>query len=186
VQIPESAPARAAAGDPAAFSELVRDTKAGLYRFVRRYVGDDEEAYDIVQDAYASAWLAIRRYDPDRSFEAWIRVIAVNKCRDWSRRRRVRRFLWPVADLTSAEALAVADVDADVERMGVEADEARRLARAISELPDKQKEALLLTAIEGRSQTEAAEILGVTTKAVETRVARARQTLAVRLKDGRG
>ncbi|WP_415492074.1 RNA polymerase sigma factor, partial [Brevundimonas diminuta] len=69
----------------------MRDTKAGLYRFVRRYVGDADETYDLVQEAYAAAWLAIRRYDPERSFEAWLRTIAINKCRDWSRRRKIRR-----------------------------------------------------------------------------------------------
>lgn len=182
----ESASARAAAGDRAAFTELVHETKAGLYRFIRRYVGDAEEAYDLLQDTYASAWLAIGRYDPGRSFDAWIRSIAINKCRDWSRRRQVRRLLRPAADLFSPEAMAVADESADIERRSAEADEARRLVRAVAELPPNLKEPLLLTAVEGRSQIEAAQILGITPKAVETRLARARQKLAVRLQAGAG
>jgi RNA polymerase sigma-70 factor (ECF subfamily) len=182
VESGESAPARAAAGDRAAFTELVRETKAGLYRFIRRYVGDADEAYDLLQDTYASAWLAIRRYDPGRSFDAWVRVIAINKCRDWSRRRQVRRILRGVADLSSPEALAVADESADVERRSAELDEARHLAIAVAALPANLKEPLLLTAVEGRSQAEAAAILGVTPKAVETRLARARQKLATSLR----
>jgi RNA polymerase sigma factor (sigma-70 family) len=173
--------ARAAGGDVAAFDALMRDTKAGLYRFVRRYVGDADESYDLVQEAYAAAWLAIRRYDPQRSFDAWLRTIAINKCRDWSRRRRVRRLFFGRVDLDATEALAVAEDQLSATDRHDAADQARRLHAAIAALPTTLKEPLLLTAIEERSQAEAAAILGVSIKAVETRVARARQMLAGRL-----
>jgi len=175
----EALQARAASGDVAAFDVLMRETKAGLYRFVRRYIG--EEAYDLVQEAYAASWLAIRRYDPNRSFEAWLRTIAINKCRDWSRRRRVRRLLLGGPDINSWEALVIADGEASVEDRHDAVARSRRLQAAIAALPPKLKEPLLLTAIEERSQAEAAEILGLSVKAVEMRVARARQKLAAHL-----
>ncbi|WP_066625507.1 RNA polymerase sigma factor [Brevundimonas vesicularis] len=175
---PDSFAARAAEGDVAAFGELMTATKASLYRFVRRYVGDAEEAYDLVQEAYAAAWLAIRRYDPERPFEAWLHTIAINKCRDWSRRRRVRRWLIGVSDLGNTEALAVPDTARNPEAEHEAAQDAGRLERAIADLPPQLKEPLLLTAIEERSQAEAAAILGVSVKTVETRVARARRKLA--------
>ena len=56
---PESRERRAAQGDQSAFTALMAATKAGLYRFVRRYVGEEEEAFDLVQETYASAWFAI-------------------------------------------------------------------------------------------------------------------------------
>lgn len=174
----ETLQAKAAGGDVAAFETLMRDTKASLYRFVRRYVGDADEAYDLVQEAYAGAWLAIRRYDPERSFDAWLRTIAINKCRDWSRRRRVRRMFWGGPAFDSPEAQAVADGQPSVAEHHEAADQSRRLHRAIAALPPKLKEPLLLTAIEERSQAEAAAILGLSVKAVETRTARARQILA--------
>ena len=49
---------RAARGDERAFTALMTASKAALHRFVRRYVGDDDEAFDLVQEAYASAWLS--------------------------------------------------------------------------------------------------------------------------------
>lgn len=174
---------RAADGDVASFDALMRDTKAGLYRFVRRYVGDADESYDLVQEAYAAAWLAMRRYDPARPFEAWLRTIAINKCRDWSRRRRVRLFFGG-SDLESSEALEVVDSQASVEDRHVAADQTRRLHVAIAALPPKLKEPLLLTALEERSHAETAAILGLSTKAVETRVARARQMLARHFAEG--
>lgn len=178
----EALQTRAAHGDVVAFEALMRDTKAGLYRFVRRYVGDADETYDLVQEAYAAAWLAIRRYEPERSFEAWLRTIAINKCRDWSRRRNIRRLFRGSTDLSSAEALAVPDDGADAEGKYDAAEQAQRLHAAIAALPPKLKEPLLLTAIEERSHAEAAEILGLSTKAVEMRLARARQKLALHLR----
>lgn len=177
----EDLPARAAAGDPEAFERLVLATKASLYRLVRRYVGDADEAYDLVQETYAAAWLAIRRYDPRRPFEAWLRTIALNKCRDWSRRRKVRRWLLGAAPLDAPEALAAPDPARDAAETHELAQALARLEGAIAALPANLKEPLLLTALEQRSQAEVAAILGLSVKAVETRVARARRKLAERL-----
>ena len=183
MESPADLSARAAGGDRAAFSELMRQTRTALFRFVRRYVGDEQDAWDLLQDTYATAWINIRRYDPTRPFEAWIRTIALNKCRDWSRRRFVRRLIRGGVDLASPEAMSVPDgAESADDRM----EAGRRLARlneAMSRLPPQLKAPLLLTAIEGRSQAEAAGMLGVSIKTVETRVARARRKLSEALGD---
>jgi RNA polymerase sigma-70 factor (ECF subfamily) len=174
----DSIEVRATGGDRAAFTALMTATKADLYRFVRRYVGDEAEAHDVLQEAYASAWLAIRRYDPARPFDIWLRSIALNKCRDWSRRRAVRRVVRGVMGLDAPEATAIGD-DAPAPLVGL--DDRRRaeaLQRALSDLPDALKAPLLLAALEGRSHAEIAAILSLTPKAVETRIARARKKLA--------
>ena len=181
---PHDLPSRAAAGDRAAFSALMQQTRTALFRFVRRYVGDEQDAWDLLQDTYASAWLSIGRYDPRRPFEAWIRTIALNKCRDWSRRRFVRRLVRGSVDLLSPEAMAMAD---GAEPADEQMEAGRRLSRLneeMSRLPPHLKAPLLLTAIEGRSQLETAGILRISVKAVETRVARARRKLADALRDG--
>jgi RNA polymerase sigma-70 factor (ECF subfamily) len=173
--------ARAARGDRVAFSALMSATMGDLYRFIRRYVGDADEAHDLLQETYASAWLAIRRYDPSRSFATWLRSIAVNKCRDWGRKRTVRRFIRGAMGLDAPEAMAVG-VDGPEPEAGI--DDRRRMAeldRALAELPDNLKAPLLLASLEGRSHVEIAEMLGITSKAVETRIARARQKLSMAL-----
>lgn len=152
-------------------------TKADLYRFIRRYVGDEAEAHDVLQEAYASAWLAMRRYDPTRPFDVWLRSIALNKCRDWSRRHSVRRVVRGVMGLDAPEATAVGE---DAPMPEARLDDQRRaqdLQHALSELPDALKAPLLLATLEGRSHAEVASILGITPKAVETRIARARKKL---------
>lgn len=169
---------RAADGDRAAFTALMTATKADLYRFVRRYVGDEAEAHDVLQEAYASAWLAMRRYDPARPFDVWLRSIALNKCRDWSRRRTVRRVVRGVMGLDAPEATAVGDETPMAEARLDDRRRAAALQRALSDLPDSLKAPLLLAALEGRSHAEIAAILRITPKAVETRIARARKKLA--------
>lgn len=168
---------RAAGGDRTAFTALMTATKADLYRFIRRYVGDEAEAHDVLQEAYVSAWLAMRRYDSTRPFDVWMRSIALNKCRDWSRRRSVRRVVRGVMGLDAPEATAVGE---DAPMPEARLDDQRRaqdLQHALSELPDALKAPLLLATLEGRSHAEVASILGITPKAVETRIARARKKL---------
>ncbi|WP_433950916.1 RNA polymerase sigma factor [Brevundimonas bullata] len=169
-----SLPSRAARGDRAAFTALMEATKADLHRFVRRYVGEDDDAYDLVQETYVAAWLAIRRYDPARPFAVWLRAIAINKCRDWSRKRGVM-------GLDAPEALAVGE---DAPAVETQLDDRRRMAlldRALAALPDALKTPLLLATLEGRSHAEVARLIGATPKAVETRIARARRALAAAL-----
>jgi RNA polymerase sigma factor (sigma-70 family) len=103
----EGLAAAAQAGDRGAFERLVKAHKLPLYRFMRRYIGNADDAYDLLQETFISAWLARQRYDPQQSFSVWLRAIALNKCRDHGRRLAVRRRLLgllaadPVASPTS-------------------------------------------------------------------------------------
>jgi RNA polymerase sigma-70 factor (ECF subfamily) len=163
------------AGDSRAFTELMRRHKEALYRFIRRYVGDADEAYDLLQDTFLAAWSALPGFDSARPMRAWLRRIALNKCRDWSRRRSVRRFFFAAAPIdNNAHGVAIPASETDPEQE-------RRLAdldRQIANLPAGLKEPLLLTQFEGLSHKEAAQILNISPKAVEMRIYRARAQLA--------
>lgn len=172
---------QAAQGDRAAFSRLMTATKNELHRLITRYVGDPDEALDLTQETYAAAWLSIRRYDPDRPFGAWLRTIALNKCRDWSRRRRVRRVVRGVMGLDAPEAMTVGDPTPGAEDRADRRRDVERLNRALIELPDGQRAPLLLAVLENRSHAEIGRILGLSSKAVELRIARARRALRDRL-----
>ena len=77
----------------AAFAEIVRRYRQPMFRLSRAFLGDADEALDVTQEAFVAAHQALSRYDPNRSMQAWLTTIAVNKCRDWARKRAVRRFL---------------------------------------------------------------------------------------------
>ncbi len=169
---------RALGGDDRAFAILVRRHKNALYGFVRRYVGDGDPAVEIIQETFVAAWRALRRYDPSRPFAVWLRAIALNKCRDRARRAAVRRLVFGDRDPDSPEAQRQADPTPDAEAAMLQSQRLTKLNRAISRLPPKLKEPLLLTYFEEMSQQQAADLLGVSVKTVETRVYRARRRLA--------
>ncbi len=171
----------ARAGDRVAFERLVRLHKQALYRFARRYTGDSQDAYDIVQDSFVAAWLALHRYDERKSFTFWLRAIALNKCRDYGRRRAVRsRFLALFASEQDTRCAAEDDPAGCSEP--VAATHLRQLDRAIASLPQRYKEPLLLTLISGLTHQAAAEQLGTTAKAIEMRVRRAKERLRIALR----
>lgn len=167
----------AAGGDEPAFGQLMRRHKEPLFRLLRRLTGDPEEAYDLLQETFVASWRALGRYDPGRPFAGWVRQIALNKARDWKRRRRVRRLVATIVPGLRDAVELVADSAPSPEVAAADAQALRRLDLAIAALPAALKEPLVLTAFDGLSQVVAAELLGITEKAVETRVRRARQRL---------
>jgi RNA polymerase sigma-70 factor (ECF subfamily) len=176
--IDETLAALAARGDERAYSQLVARHKEGLYRLLRRYTGDSDEAYEVVHEAFIAAWAALGRYDASRTFGPWLRTIAINKARDRGRRMAVRRFIFGGGEDDLASAIDPDPAADDTLQLRQTMDV---LDRAIAQLPDALKAPLLLTAFEGLSHQEAAAILGVSAKSVETRVYRARKALAARL-----
>lgn len=165
-------------GEDRAFTLLMRRHKAGLYTFVRRYVGEADAAHEVVQETFVSAWKALNRYDLRRPFGVWLRAIALNKCRDRARRQAVRRIVLGERDAESPEAQRQADPAPDAEAALLATQRREALIKAIARLPAQLKEPLLLTYFEDLSQQQAAELLGVSVKAIETRVYRARRKLA--------
>ena len=176
VETPDAVLAVAAAqGDEAAFGIIMRRHKGWLYRFIRHYVADRDEAYDVLQDSFVSVWAALRRYDPERPFAVWLRRIALNKCRDRARRNAVRRAAFTLLGLEDMGATPAAD------QIAASGEALRRLEAAIAKLPRRLKEPLILTALEGLSQREAGALLGISAKAIETRAYRGRKQLAAEL-----
>jgi len=173
--------ALALAGRQAAFAELVRRHQSWVYRLAYSHVRDADEAVDLTQASFVAAFAALRRYDTTRSFRAWLSRIVINKCRDWHRRRAVRRMF--AFALPIGEAHDVADETPWPDHaIGAKAELARTM-EAIATLPATLKEVLILRTIEERSEAETAEILGISQKAIETRLYRARTRLAEILKE---
>ncbi len=169
-------------GNDQAFAILMSRHKGGIFGFARRYVGDADAAFEIVQETFVSAWGALGRYDIERPFGVWLRAIALNKCRDRARRNAVRRFILCEKSADTPEAQRQADPAPNAEVILLDRQRYAALAKAIAVLPNKLKEPLLLTYFEDMSHQQAASLLGITVKAVETRIYRARQKLEELLK----
>lgn len=168
--------ALALGGQERAYREFLRRYREPIYRLVRSTIRDGEEALDVTQESFVAAFAALKRYDRERPFKLWISRIAINKCRDWARRRAVRAFFTRAAPID--DAFDLASDNASPETEAGDRAELAKVSTAIAELPAKLRETLILRAIEGMTQAEAAGVLGVTEKTVETRLYRARLALA--------
>jgi len=173
--------ALALAGQQSAYGELMRRHRDAVFRLARAQVGDATDALDITQESFIAAFAALARYDRARPFRLWIARIAINKCHDWARRRAVRRFFTFARPME--EAGSVADAAQNPEEAVQSQAELARINAAIAALPANLRDVLVLRAVEGMSQSDAAQILGVSDKTVETRLYRARNKLAETLRD---
>ncbi len=172
--------ARARAGERGAVADLIARNKHWLYRFIRRYVGDADDAQDVLQESFVAAIMNLARYDSARPFDIWLRKIALNKCRDRARRLAVRRAIG--LDRRPTETPEdIIDPAPTADRSLQSSDALHALDQAIAALPTALKEPLVLTTLEGLSHKEAADILGLSVKAVEVRVYRAKRQLALAL-----
>lgn len=166
------------AGRDAAFAEIVRRYREILYRLALANLADPDDALDVVQEAFIAAHQSLGRFDLERPMRPWLVRIALNRCRDRHRHRRVRRLLMPFANNDSAIELIADDRPMQDDEV-FDREELAKSLRAISAFPAAIREPLVLRTIEGLSQSETAEILGITEKAVETRLRRARERLRV-------
>jgi RNA polymerase sigma factor CnrH len=168
---------KAATGDKAAFGTLVRLWQDPMWRVARRYTGDSGESEDIVQGVWVSFWRTLIKAGGDGSaipqdVGAFLRRATLNACRDWSRRRAVRAFFFRAVPLDSTR-----HAKDYLDDTGDQSYELATLDHLVTRLPANLKAPLILCAIEGMGQREAALVLGLTPKAVEARVARAKQQL---------
>ena len=174
---------QAQSGEKRAFDKLVQRHKGPLFRFVRRYVGNEDDAYDILQDTFISAWLALGRYRRDTPFLAWLRAIALNKCRDLGRRQTVRRRFLRMIGFYDPDSSTDKESEVHIDEDAFEGKRLARLDQAIAALPPFYKEPLLLTTVTGLSQQDAARQLHTSTKAIEMRIRRAKKKLGEALSD---
>jgi RNA polymerase sigma-70 factor (ECF subfamily) len=170
----EAIQVRFAAGEERALEECRDRYGPLLLAYAGRYVGPDD-AEDVVQRVLIEAWQARGRYDPTRPLEAWLLAIARRRAIDLLRGRRAA-----VVDVEALRELSVDDGRESAERFAWAYD----VRRALDQLPERQREALVLAYFGGLSQTQVASRVGVPLGTVKTRMARGMERLAELLDGG--
>ncbi len=163
-------------GADRAFSHLLHRHARHLRRLVTRRLRNPEDVLDVIQDTHLAVWRALQRYDAGRPFEAWLTAIALNKCKDWARRKIVQLGAMAKVQADSARDSRATE-ERSAESLAMEEESLRHLERALLRLPPQLREPLLLTAILDLPHAAVARELGATRKAVEMRVRHARQRL---------
>ena len=170
-------------GDADAFGDLMDRHARHLRRLVARRLRNPQDGLDVLQETHLSVWRSLGSYDVGRSFEAWLTCIALNKCRDWARRRHVRS--GALARLQEEAAHEGASLGSpSTERLVIDREGVRDLSRALQELPAQLREPLVLSALCELPQAIVAKELRLTRKAVEMRIRRARIRLHEALRMG--
>lgn len=168
--------------ESAAAETLIREYSPRLLAVARRMTRSEEDAADAVQEALISAISSIHRFHEQSGLHTWLHRIVVNCCLMQLRRERRRGAvsldaLLPTFDEHGRHAEAVAPCD-DRADARLEKAETRQLVRdCIERLPDDYGVVLKLRDIEEFDTEETAELLGISSGAVKTRLHRARQAL---------
>ena len=169
-------------GDESAYERIVRELGGRMLAVARRFVRQDDEAEDIVQEAFIQAFKNIDRFEGGSKLSTWLHRITVNaalmRLRKKSRRKEVA-----IEDLLPSflDDGHRAEIGESWTERGEDVairEETRTLVReSIDRLPDSYRNVLLLRDIEQLDTAETAETLGITVNATKTRLHRARQAL---------
>lgn len=180
---------RLQAGEAAAFDTLITRHSVDIYALLYRLTEDAEEAADLTQETFLSALKAIKKFRGDADLKTWLFRIAVNESRNrfrwWKRRSREKTFSLdatigdsetPIHETFSGNTL-------NPEENALRLEREKRLKKALLELPDIFREAIVLCDIEGLSYDEIAQTLDINLGTVKSRIARGRDELRKKLAD---
>jgi len=165
------------------FEELYHQNKNLVFNLALHYVQQVEDAEEITQDVFLSAYHSLEQFKQQSSYSTWLYRITINKCLDFHRaHKRKKRFAIITAILSGGPSVSH---HKHFDHPGVQLEQKQEVAkifRHINNLPERQKTALILNKIEHLSHQEIAEIMNLTVKAVESLVQRAKNNLQEKLK----
>ena len=172
---------RLAEGHDLALNELMDQWNSRIISYLTRLTGDHHAALDLAQETFVRVYRHRSAYRSDQAFSTWLFHIATNLARNHSRwRSRHPEVLLGSAEEGEHPLKVDTDTPADA---AIRQEQARAVHQAVIHLPEDLREALILSAYECLPHAEIGEVLGMSPKAVEMRIYRARQILRERLTD---
>jgi RNA polymerase sigma-70 factor (ECF subfamily) len=163
--------ALAQAGDLDCFNQLVARWERPIYALAYRTLSREEDARDVVQEAFLRAFRGLKGFRGQAKFSSWLYRITLNLCRDWIRRERRA----PVAQLPEGvDPIEIADErmapTESVEDLVARKEMSEAVARALADLPEEQRIAILLKEFHGLTFQEIATQLDCPLSTVKTRL----------------
>jgi len=171
-------------GDRSAFDLLVVKYQHKILNLIMRYVRDPSEALDVAQEAFLKAYRAAPAFRGDSAFYTWLYRIAINTAKNYlvAARRRPANVDVDFQDSEQFEAFTkMSDVDTP-ERLALTEEIGAAVSKAIQELPDELRTAILLREIEGMSYEEIAQTMECPVGTVRSRIFRAREAIEKHLR----
>jgi RNA polymerase sigma-70 factor, ECF subfamily len=162
---------RSRGGDVESFNQLILRWERPIYALAYRVIGREEDARDVCQETFLRAFRALPGFKGQAKFSSWLYRIALNLCRDWMRRERRA----PVTqmsdddDLSDLAAAAAGPVES-IEDLVARRQLSGVVERAMAELPDEQRTAIILKEYHGMTFQEIADLQGCPLSTVKTRL----------------
>jgi RNA polymerase sigma-70 factor, ECF subfamily len=172
-------------GDKAAFDLLVSKYQRKIFRLLSRLIRDQAEVEDVAQEAFIKAYRALPNFRGDSAFYTWLYRIAINTAKNHLVSRGRRAPTTTEADIEEAETFDDGDHLRDLntpESMLLTKQVGEAVNRAIDQLPEDLRTAIVLREIEGLSYEEIAESMNCPIGTVRSRIFRAREAIAQELK----
>lgn len=160
-------------GDQAAYGALMDRHLHAIHALAARTLGNAADADEVAQDTFLRAWKHIPGWTPGQArFSTWLYRVALNLCHDQLRRRR---------DTRPIDEMPLASEAPGPERLARRDDLAREVQQALALLPERQRDAIVLSHYQELSQREAAEVLEISVEALESLLSRGRRALREQL-----
>jgi len=171
---------RAAAGDTAAFEQIMIHSQQRVMAMTWRMLGNEADARDASQEVFLRVYKYLGRFKQDQDFFAWLYTITVNVCRDIAKKRQHHsdRFTSLAAGADEG-ALAVPDGREGAEEALLHTQRRELIARAMATLPDKERASIVLRDVEGLSTDEVARIMKSSSTTVRSQISSARKKIKI-------
>jgi RNA polymerase sigma-70 factor, ECF subfamily len=161
---------RAIGGDTESFNQLVVRWERPIYALAYRVIGREEDARDVTQETFLRAFRSLGGFRGQAKFSSWLYRIALNLCRDWSRRERRAPLAEPPEGIDLVELAAEQGPLESIEDLVVRQDLGARVQKAMSRLSDEQRTTIILKEYQGLTFQEIADLQGCPLSTVKTRL----------------
>lgn len=163
--------ARSRGGDLDSFNQLVLRWERPIYALAYRVIGREEDARDVCQETFLRAFRALGGFKGQAKFSSWIYRITLNLCRDWIRRERRQPVAQAPEGIDIVELAGETAVPAEsVEDLVARREMGQAVARAMANLPEEQRTAIILKEYHGLTFQEIADLLECPLSTVKTRL----------------
>ena len=169
-------------GDRRVFRTLVETYQGYAFSLAARYLGNEEDARDVVQDTFIRIWKHLPRFDFRCKFTTWMYRIVINLCHDRGKARsRQKRFLGPDPPGDLPDLLSAAIAPIDLENESIRKELVTIIATLARELTPRQRSVFVLRDLQDLGVAEVSQILGISRGSVKSNLSHARQYIRKRL-----
>jgi RNA polymerase sigma-70 factor (ECF subfamily) len=176
---------RAKSGERAAFNSLVDMHKEKAFGLAFSFIGNVEDAKDVLQEAFVKAYIGVISFRGSSSFYTWFYRILVNQCKDFLRKKKARSGVFldplPLSEEDGDNAPEAVDPSPLPSRAILDKETRQIINEAISVLPERQKVVFMLKHIQGMKLNEIAEVVGCSESTAKVHLFRAVRGLRCRL-----